>query len=288
MEYLIHIAILVCIYGILGLSLNLVVGEVGLLSVTQAAFYGIGAYTTALLLVGTGLNFFVSMILGMALAGTIALFIGTVLSRLKSDFYALGSFGFSIIVYSILLNWQSVTQGPLGIPGIPRPHLFGFQFLSNGSFLILAFVMLAAVYGVCTFITRSSFGRALHAIREDEQAISIFGYRTAYFKLVIFVISAMLAALAGSLFASYITFIDPSSFSLDESIFILATVILGGLSSNRGAVLGALFLIVLPEVLRFVGFPTDVAAQLRQVTYGLILILLMLYRPQGFLGKYRM
>jgi len=288
MEYLIHIAILVCIYGILGLSLNLVVGEMGLLSVTQAAFYGIGAYTTALLLVNTGISFFLAAILGMLITGIVALGIGVILSRFDNHFYALGTFGFNVIVWSIFLNWQSLTQGPLGIPSIPRPILFGFQFSENVYFLGLALLMLAFVYGVCVFITRSSFGRVLHAIREDEQAVSVFGYSTTYYKLVIFVISAMLAALAGSLFASYITFIDPSSFSLSESIFILAIVILGGLSSSRGAMLGALFLVVLPEVLRFVGFPSDVAAQMRQVIYGLILILLMMYRPRGFLGEYRM
>lgn len=288
MEYLIHIVILVSIYGILGLSLNLVVGEVGLLSVTQAAFYGIGAYATALLLINTGLNFFIAMALGMLITGVVAFAIGTVLSPLDGHFYVLATIGFNYIVFSIFLNWQSVTQGPLGISGIPRPELFGFQFTENTAFLILAAVLLALVYGVCTFITKSSFGRVLKAIREDEQAISVFGYATTYYKLAIFVISAMLAALAGSLLASYITFIDPSSFALNESIFILAIVILGGLSSSRGAILGALFLIVLPEVLRFVGFPTDIAAQMRQVTYGLILVLLMLYRPQGFLGTFRM
>jgi len=288
MEYLIHIAIMICIYGILGLSLNLVVGEVGLLSVTQAAFYGIGAYATALLLLNTGMNFFFAMLLGMIITGVVALGIGAVLSRFSDHFYALGSLGFNVIVFSILLNWQELTKGPLGLPGIPRPELFGFNFFENISFLILALVMLALVYGVCVFITRSSFGRVLHAIREDERAISVFGYSTTYYKLTIFVISAMLAALAGSLFATYITFIDPSSFHLDESIFILSIIILGGLASHKGALVGAAFLIILPEALRFVGFPTDVAAQMRQVTYGLILIFLMLYRPQGLLGKYRM
>lgn len=288
MEYLIHIAILISIYGMLALSLNLVVGETGLLSVTQAAFYGIGAYTTALLLVGSGVNFFLAAFAGMLCTGTIALGIGIVLSRLRGDYYALGTFGFNVIVFSIFLNWQSVTRGPLGIPGIPRPELFGFSFSENFSFLILSFAFCLFTFAVCRFITRSSFGRVLKAIREDEEAIAVFGYSTTYYKLTIFTVSAMLAALAGSFFASYITFIDPSSFSLNESIFILAIVILGGLASHRGAVVGAAFLIILPEALRFVGFPPDIAAQMRQLVYGLILIILMLYRPQGLLGEYRL
>ena len=288
MEYLIHIAILISIYGILGLSLNLVVGFTGLLSITQAAFYGIGAYTTAILLTGTGMNFFLAMILGMVISGVCSLAIGFVLSKFKDDYYALGSFGFNVIIYSIFLNWQSLTRGPLGIPGIPRPSMFGFTFSENVWFLVLSVVLLAIIYLVCQFITGSSFGRVLKAIREDEQAISVFGYRTLWYKLAIFVIGAMMASVAGSLFASYITFVDPSSFALTESIFILAIIILGGLANNKGAVIGAVCLILLPEILRFVGFPNDIAAQMRQVTYGVILILLMLYRPQGLVGEYRL
>ncbi len=288
MEYLIHLAILICIYGILGLSLNLIVGYTGLLSITQAAFYGIGAYVTAILLTTLGLNFFISVICGMIITGILSLAIGYVLSKFKDDYYALGSFGFNIIIYSIFLNWQSLTRGPLGIPGITRPNLFGFTFSSNLSFLLLSLVFGLIIYGLCVYITNSSFGRVLKAIREDEQAIQVFGYNTLWYKLAIFVIGAIFAGVAGALFASYITFIDPSTFTLTESIFILAIIILGGLSNNKGAVLGAVCLILLPEILRFVGFPSDIAAQMRQVVYGLILILLMLYRPQGLVGEYRL
>jgi branched-chain amino acid transport system permease protein len=288
MDYLIHILILISIYGILGLSLNLIVGYAGLLSITQAAFYGIGAYVTAILLTTTGINFFISIILGMIITGILSLLIGYVLSKFKDDYYALGSFGFNVIIYSIFLNWQDLTRGPLGIPGIGRPSLFGFTFSDNLSFLLLAIVLGLIIYGVCVYVTKSSFGRVLKAIREDEQAIKVFGYHTLWYKLAIFVIGAMMASVAGGLFASYITFIDPSTFTLNESIFLLAIVILGGLANNRGAVLGAVILILLPEVLRFVGFPSDIAAQMRQVVYGLILILLMLYRPQGMVGEYRL
>ena len=288
MEYLIHIAILISIYSILGLSLNLIVGFTGLLSVTQAAFYGIGAYVTAILLTSTGMNFFLAMIIGMIITGICSLAIGFVLSKFKDDYYALGSFGFNIIIFSIFLNWQSLTRGPLGIPGIPRPSFFGFTFSENIWFLVLSVICALIIYGVCTYITKSSFGRVLKAIREDEEAVSVFGYRTLWYKLAIFVVSAMMASVAGSLFASYITFIDPSSFTLVESIFILSLIILGGLASNKGAVLGAVCLILLPEILRFVGFPSDIAAQMRQLTYGVILILLMLYRPQGLVGEYKL
>ncbi|MEK7136394.1 MAG: branched-chain amino acid ABC transporter permease [Patescibacteria group bacterium] len=288
MEYFIHLAILVGIYAILGVSLNLVVGYSGLLSVTHAAFYGVGAYTAAILLTTYGFSFLPALVIAVLVTGVVSFLIGLVLSRFGGDYYALGSFGFNIIVFSIFLNWQSVTRGPLGIPGIPRPEIFGLSFSDNTTFLGLVAVLALLTYLCAQFITSSSFGRVLKAIREDEEAIQVFGYRTAYYKLVIFTLGAMMAAVAGVLFAVYITFIDPSTFGLPESIFILSIIILGGLANNKGAVLGAFFLILLPEALRFVGFPSDIAAQMRQVVYGLLLVILMLYRPQGLVGEYKL
>ncbi len=288
MEYLIHLAILFSIFAILAVSLQLLVGYTGLLSVAHAAFYGIGAYVVALTLSNTGFGFFPALLMGILISAAAAFLIGLVLSKFRDDYYALGSLGFNVIVFSIFLNWQEVTRGPLGIPGIDRPQLFGFVFSENIAFLILALVFLLIIYGIGKFITESSFGRALQAIREDEQALSVFGYRTSWFKLAIFVVSAAMASVAGGLFASYITFIDPSSFTIVESIFMLSLIILGGLGTLRGAILGALVLILLPEALRFVGFTPDIAAQMRQVIYGLMLVLLMLYRPQGLVGKYKL
>lgn len=288
MEYLIHLAILFAIYAILGVSLNLVVGYTGLLSVAHAAFYGVGAYTTAIFLTKIGVGFFSSLILGVAIAVAVSFLIGIVLSKFKGDYYALGTFGFNAIAFAIFFNWQNLTGGSLGIPGISKPELFGINFANNFNFMALALIFLVLIYFTSRFVVNSSFGRVLKAIREDETAIAVFGYNTLYFKLVIFVISAAMAAVAGSLFASYITFIDPSSFQLTESMFILAIIILGGLANLRGSILGALFLILLPEILRFVGFPSDIEAQMRQVVYGIILILLMLYRPQGLIGEYKL
>lgn len=288
MEYFIHLSILVSIYAILSISLNLVVGYTGLLSITQAAFYGIGAYATAITLTAYNINFFLSVLIGILITAVISLFIGYVLSKFKGDYYALGSFGFNVIVYSIFLNSQELTRGPLGIPGIDRPNLFGFSFSDNVWFLVLTVVCAVIIFFISRFIVESSFGRTLKAIREDEQAIQIFGYKTYQYKLAIFVVGAMMASVAGSLFASYITFIDPSTFTINESIFILSIIILGGLANIRGSVLGAICLILLPEILRFVGFPSDIAAQMRQLVYGALLVILMLYRPQGLLGEYKL
>lgn len=288
MDYFIHLAILIAIYSILAVGLNLVVGFTGLLSVAHAAFYGIGAYSTALLMKDAGLNFFAAAGLSILIAAPISLAAGAMFSKFRGDYYALATLGFTVIVFSILINWQELTRGPLGIPGIPRPALFGISFTSNSSFLILSLAVAAAVYWFASVISKSSFGRALKGIREDENALQVFGYNTSFYKLTVFVISACIAAVAGALFAAYITFVDPTTFTVMESVFIIAVIILGGLASIPGSVIGAVVLILLPEALRFVGFPSGIAAQMRQVIYGVLLIVLMLYRPQGIRGEFRL
>ncbi len=288
MEYLTHLSILFGIYAILSLGLNLVVGYTGLLSVAQAAFYGIGAYTTAILLTSFGINFFVASFIGIVIVVIASFLVGLVLSRFAEDYYALGSLGFNVIASGVMLNWESLTRGSLGIPGIGKPVLFGLNMSQNSHFLLLVIAVLILVYLFCRFLTKSSFGRVLKAIREDEKTIQVFGYHTLNYKLAIFVIGAVIAGIAGSLFASYISYIDPSTFSIVESILVLSMIILGGLANLKGSVLGAFILILLPEFLRFVGMPIDIAAQMRQLIYGVLLVVLMLYRPQGLVGEYKL
>jgi len=288
MEYLYHILIIISIYSILALSLNLVVGYTGLPLFAHSAFYGVGAYTLALLAVQLNMSFWLAIILAALVTGCIAFLMSLLMSRFRDDLYFLVSAAINVVILHIFTNWQSLTRGPLGIPGIPRPDIFGISFSSNIMFLVLCLILLGLVYLGCRYITRSSFGRALLAIREDEGALRVFGYQTHRYKLLVCVISAMLAGIAGGLFASYITFIDPTSFTLIESTFIISIIILGGLASLRGSIAGAVALILLPEILRFVGFPTDVAAQMRQVVYGLLLVLFMMYRPSGLFGSYKL
>ena len=286
MDYFIHLANFVGFAAILALSLNLVVGYTGLLSFAHAAFYAIGAYTTAILTVRYDFPFFVGFLGGMALAMLFAAALGPILSRFRGDYYALGSLGVTVIATSILMNWESLTNGPLGITGIPRPSFFGHPFITPREYLLFTGVIVALVYGCSALITRSSFGRALQAIREDEDALKVFGYKTNQYKLMIFVLSAGLASIAGTLFASYLLSIDPTSFTMGESVAVLSMIIVGGLANHRGALLGAAVITLLPELLRLIGLPSVHEAQLRQAVYGLLLTLLMLYRPQGWIGKY--
>lgn len=288
MEYLLNLTILFGIYSMLALSLNLVVGMSGLVSLAQAAFYGIGAYATAIGMTSLGLGFFTTILLGMVVNAVIAFVVGKILARFQGDIYAIVSAGLSIIVFSILLNWKSVTNGPLGIFGIGKPEIAGYAFYSNTAFLMLTLVFVFAIFAIYWWIDRSSFGRVLKALREDEKLTQIMGYKTKYYKSVIFVLSAALSGVAGAFFASYIAFIDPSTFQLKEGIFLFTIIIVGGLSSARGSVIGALILISLPEVLRFIGLPYETAAQMQQIIYGAMLLLMMIFKPQGLFGKYRM
>ena len=288
MEYLINLAILFCIYGTLALSLNMVVGMAGLLSLAQAAFYGIGAYAAAIGMTELGLGFFSTLLLGMLANGILAFVVGKILSRFQGDYYAIVSAGLSVIVFSVLLNWKGLTNGPLGIFGIPKPEIGSFRLVSNFSYLVLCLAAVALSCGIYVLFDRSSFGRTLKALREDEQLTRLQGYNTKHFKSIVFVVSAMMSGIAGAMFASYISFIDPSTFQLKEGIFLFTIIIVGGLSSAKGSIAGALILISLPEVLRFIGLPYETAAQLQQIIYGALLVLMMILRPQGLFGKYRM
>ncbi len=288
MEYFFHIAILFCIFSILALALNLVVGYTGLISLAQAGLWGIGAYTTAIAMVRFHVPFLFAVCAAVVVSVVCAWGLGLVLSRFRDDYYLFASIGFTTIATGIFLNWESLTRGPLGIPGIPKPDFFGITIFHADQFFIMAALGLTLVYVLCRWVVSSSFGRVLKAIREDEDALKVFGYRTEHYKLVIFLISAGLSAIAGSLYATYISFIDPATFYLAHGVLVLSMIILGGLASLRGSLVGALFLVLLPEALRFVGFSPDLAAQLRQFIYGALLVVMMMYRPQGFIGEYKL
>ena len=288
MEYILNLGILFCIYSILALSINMVVGMAGLLSLAQVAFYGIGAYATALCMTELGMGFFPTILVGVAINVVIAYIVGKLLSRFKHDYYAIVSLGLSVIVFSVLLNWKDLTNGPLGVFGIGKPVLGSFVFSSNADFLLLCIAFTAVTYAMYHVIDASAFGRCLKAIREDEELACVFGYHTKHFKSIIFVLSAALSGIAGALFATYIAFIDPSTFQMKEGIFLFTIIAIGGIASAWGSVVGAVILIALPEALRFLGLPYETAAQFQQMIYGAMLVLMMVLRPQGLFGRYRM
>lgn len=286
MEYLLHIGIMLCIYIILVLSTNLTVGMANLLTMCQAAFYGIGAYIGTYFLMQFNMPFILIALLVMLATGLTSLLVSYASVKLKGDYFILGTLGFQMIVYTILYNWTSVTRGPYGIPGIPSIKLFGVWSL-NGiyAYFFLALVLAIGVALVFNRLQHSPYGRMLKAIRTDELSAKALGRNTVRLKAWAFFISAAFAGVAGLVYASYVSYIDPTSFTLDESIFIITALFIGGIGSRVwGPVVGAAVVVILPELLRFVGLPDAVAANLRQVIYGLVLIVLMFVRPQGLLG----
>ncbi len=287
MDYIFYILILVEIYVIVAVSLNLLMGFTGLISMAHAGFMAIGAYTTTLLITSLGMNFLLTIPLGVAIAGMVSALLALPSLRVKGEHYIIASFGLQIILYNILLNWVSLTNGPYGFSGIPRPQIFGYKFATYRSYLILA----SFVTCVCVFliwrITRSRFGLILKGIREDEVAASSLGKNVNRFKVVAFVVGSSIAAVAGSLYATAISFIDPFCFTIHDSIFMLAIVIIGGTGNIFGSALGALLLISLPELLKFFQVAETVAAPLRQMIYGALLVIFMRFRPQGLLPEYR-
>lgn len=286
MEYVMHIGIMLCIYIILVLSTNLTVGMANLLTMCQAAFYGIGAYIGTYFLMRFDLPFVVIALLVMLATGLTSLLISYASVKLKGDYFILATLGFQMIVYTILYNWISVTRGPYGIPGIPGIKIFGVWSL-NGiyAYFFLALVLAVVVALVFSRLQHSPYGRILKAIRTDELSAKALGRNTVRLKSWAFFISAAFAGVAGLVYASYVSYIDPTSFTLDESIFIITALFIGGIGSRVwGPIVGAAVVVILPELLRFVGLPDAVAANLRQIIYGLVLIVLMFVRPQGLLG----
>ena len=300
--FAVTISTVFAIWAILAISLNLVLGFTGLLSVGHIGFYGIGAYTVAVLTADPefeqlrsetiqifALPFFAALPVAVILVGVIAFVVGVAFSRFRDDVYVLASFGFAIIAFNVFVNWRTVTRGAFGIHDIPKPQIGGLVFDDEFHFLLLALGFLILVTAISWFIVTSSFGRVLTAVREDELAVEVFGYQASHYKLAIWVISAMMAGLAGGIFAAWTSFVDPNSFILLESILLVAVVILGGLASIWGSLLGALSFVLLEEGMRFVPFlPVEYVGQARQVVLGLLLILLMLFRPQGLAGKFKL
>ncbi len=285
MEYLLHILIFMAIYAIAGASFNLLVGYAGLFSLAHAALFGVGAYASALLTLRLGWPPLLAAVAGMALAGLVSAVVALPSLRVSGDYLVVTSFGIQVLLYSLFLNWTALTRGPMGVPGIPAASFLGFEVQGHGGYLALAGSALVFTVWVLRRVVLTPFGRVLRAIREDEVVTSALGKDVYRFKVLAFVVAGMLAALGGSLYAHYVSFIDPYSFILDESVFMLSIVIVGGPATLRGPLVGAVVVVGVPEMLRFLGLPQSVAASVRQMFFGALLVLFMRWRPQGIMGE---
>jgi branched-chain amino acid transport system permease protein len=277
-DYLMRVLIIIMLYIGFGFGLNMILGEMGLMSLGQAGFVGVGAYTAAICLTKLGWNFIPAVLAGAILAACVGLIIGLPTLRLRGPYLAIVTIGFGEIMRTIFLNWKSVTGGALGIKNIPRPSIFGFQLgLSNGGFYFVVLITVLLVGLMCKAIHDSKYGRAMATIKQDELAATMMGIETTRYKVMGFIISAAISGLFGGYYAMMQRYIDSNSFVADMSVMIVGCVVIGGAATLRGPVLGALLLVTVPEIFRGL-------QSYRFVFYGVILIVMMIVRPAGLLG----
>ncbi|MCB0324072.1 MAG: branched-chain amino acid ABC transporter permease [Bdellovibrionales bacterium] len=287
MEYLIHLAILVGIYLILAQSFNVTFGLGGLFNLAHVAVYAIGAYTTALLSTEYSYGPLFCIPASMLLSALFALLIGAISLKLSHDYFAIGSLAFSAVVTAVLINWKSLTRGVLGIPGIPRPDFLGVDYYDNANFLLLVGVLVVVTYVVLWLVFQSSFSRRLRAQAEHPHAAQSLGIDIKRVRNESFMISSLFAGLAGSLFAYYINYIDPSSFGLHEMVFVLSIAIVGRPGSFWGVTFAAVFLVLLPEPLRFIEISPAVLGPMRQLLYALILFAVVWWKRETLFPSQR-
>jgi branched-chain amino acid transport system permease protein len=270
-EYIMRVAISCCFYVILAVSLNLLAGIAGQISLGHIAFYGIGAYTSALLSLKLGLPFLACFLAAGLMASLIGFFISVPSLRLSGGYLAIITISFAEVIRLILLNWMSLTRGPMGLINIPPARILGFEFRSGRTFyyfvLFIAFITVKLILNIID----SNFGRKLKAIRDDEYAAEAMGINNYRCKIITFTIVAFFAGLGGSMYAHLMMYIDPSSFVSNESSIILSMVVLGSMGNIWGSIIAAVVLTALPELMR--GF-----AAYRMLVYGLILVTVMLLK----------
>lgn len=293
--YLLHLLVIAEIYMVLALGLNIVVGFAGLLDLGYVAFYGIGAYTAALLSTHFHLSFWLILPVAALLAAVFGILLGAPTLRLRGDYLAIVTLGFGEIVRIVMNNWDSLTNGPRGISGIPSPSVAGFSLNQNLYFYYLLFVLILAVIFVVLRLQDSRIGRAWTALREDEVAANAMGINTTRMKLLAFATGASFAGMVGAFFAVVQGFVSPESFTFFESVIILCMVVLGGMGSIPGVVLGALILVFLPELPRMIGSLANLESQglfssieqFRYMLFGVLMVAIILWRPQGLIASRR-
>ncbi len=277
------------INGIAALGLTLLMGQAGQVSLGQAAFFGLGAYTSGILTATYGWNPWLAMTAAVVFAGVVAFLVGTPIFRLSGLLLAMATLGFGIVIYYVLVNWSPLTGGPSGLTGIPTLDLWGFRFDRDSRFFYLVWGWVLLLLTLALNLTHSRTGRALKAIRQGELAVQTVGVDTTWLKLQVFVVSAVYTAIAGSLYAHYLTFINPSPFGFGYSIELLVMVVLGGVTSLWGALLGAGSVTVLVELLRAVTprLMGRTQAEYEIILFGLLLMGFMIFLPQGLTGLRR-
>ncbi len=287
MDLVLHVGVMICLYAILATSFNLLIGFSGLFAFGHATFYALGAYTTAILTQRLHLPFPIPLLASMLLTGGVGLAIALPSLRISGIYLIITTLALQVIAIDIIINWTSLTGGPSGLSGIPPLSIGGYVLSGPAHFLPVAFAAAVICFLVARHIGNAPFGRALRAMRENESAAASVGKNIFYMKVSVFGLAAALASVAGSLFAHYLSYVGADSFQVSETVLILSMVVVGGTGNLIGSVVGATFLVLLPEVLAFVDLPQGFEGQLRLLIYGCVLILFLVFRPEGLLREPR-
>jgi branched-chain amino acid transport system permease protein len=277
-EYILYVAGLAAIYAVLALSLDVLVGQLGLMSLAQAAFFGIGAYATAAMVNSLGANMVTALAVSVFAGVACSLFVSIPALRLRGDYFVIAAFAFQLVTFSIFNNFVELTGGPLGMSVNSQGTGIGNPTVSHLVFLATAATTIMAGIAILWTVRASRFGRLFRAIRDDEILANSLGKNTALVKTCALALSAAIAAAMGSIYALYLQFIDPSSFSVFESVLILAMVLLWKPATAWGPIAGAVSLIALTELLRFTSITTAESANLRQIVFGVVLIVVVFVR----------
>jgi branched-chain amino acid transport system permease protein len=274
------VLVLAGLFVLMALGFDLVLGYLGELSLGHAAFFGIGAYTTALLTRNFGVPFPIDLLLAAVVTGFFGFLIGAPSLRLKGPYFAIVTFGFAEILRLIVLNWTSVTRGPMGLPDIPHLRLGPFPIHTELGYYYVVLVLIGVAILVTRRLLASTVGHAFLAIRENEELAAAAGIPTFRFKLIAFVIGMIFTGAAGSIYARYVHFVDPTALSFYYTVTVVSMVIVGGQGSIAGTVLGALVFTLVPEYLR-------VAERARLVIFGAFLMAAIVFLPEGLRGLWR-
>jgi branched-chain amino acid transport system permease protein len=284
-DFWIHVGNLVAIFAILSLSLNLLVGYAGLFSMATGALYGVGAYAFALTTTKLGLPLPVTLLAAVLVPAVVGVVVAIPSLRISGDYLVIASFGLQTLIVAMLTNLDGLTGGPGGVYGIAAPDLGPLTPTDPESYLPLTAAAAVLVTVAMVALTRSPFGRALEMIRDDEIAAAAAGRNVVALKVTAFMISSGIAGIAGALYASYVSFIDPTTFTVLVSVFVLSMVVVGGAGTIRGSLIGAVAVVLLSEAVRYVPVDDRLAGSIRQAVYGLLLIAVVFVRPRGLAGR---
>lgn len=280
-SYLLSLLMSVAIFAILSVSLSFLIGHLGIFSMAHAALFGVGAYTSAYLTVMHGWSYLPATLAAVVVTGLGGVVMAVPTLRVSGDYFIVASFALQVVASSIFGNWSAVTGGTGGIPGILRPNVAGVDLFEDNAFLTYSAVITVVVAGLSYWLVRSPYGRMMHTIRDDEVVAVTMGKPVRTTKVAVTVLAAAFAGLAGVVYGQYLMYISPGSFDVSTSVSIITMVVVGGMTSIGGAVIGAAIIVAIPQVLDQLNLAQSVAGPLQQILFGVLLIVIMFVRPGG-------